>query len=55
MLFGQFAHDLPRDPDQRERAVEQDCRKGQVDGVEKDAATGEVDPFPCGGQGAGAV
>ena len=55
MLYGQIAHDLPRDPEHRERAVEQVRRKGQVGRVEQNITAGEVDrsfavakvPAPC--------
>ena len=55
MLFGQFAHGLPRDPEQRERAVGQVRHEGRIAGVQEDIAPGEADPFPCGGQAAVAV
>jgi hypothetical protein len=55
MLFRQFGHDLPRHPEQRERGVEHVGHEGRLGGVEEDIAGGEVEAFPCSGQGAGAV
>jgi hypothetical protein len=55
MLFRQFANHLPRDPEQRERGIEHVRHEGHLGGVEEDIPGGDVEAFPCGGQGAGAV